>query len=128
MQYRAWYSRTYLGQVFVSVTIQGSDISALAERARRRAACRAAIARKSCRGKEGKSYEVRQRFVTSCRRPRRGSEAVAAAKAHEVLITYRDSLVQTSESDCAAVGCCTSCSATSLLKATVHLNYRLEAQ
>ena len=32
MQYRAWYNRTYLGQVFVSVTIlaQGLDKAALA--------------------------------------------------------------------------------------------------
>ena len=62
-------------------------------------------------------------FVTSCRRPRRGSDAVAAAKAHEVLSTYRDSLVLTSESDCAAVGCCTFCSATSLPKVTFYQNF-----
>ena len=70
-------------------------------------------------------------FVTSCRRPRRGSEAVAAAKAHEVLSTYRDSLVLTSESDCAAARCRT-CSATSLLLKVASLyiegGYQLAAE
>ena len=69
MQYRAWYSRTYLGQVFVSVTIlaQGLDLAALAVRERRRSACRAAIAREKLQGKSRSESRTRSGSVSSLR-------------------------------------------------------------
>ena len=81
MQYRAWYKRTYLGQVFVSVTIlaQGLDKAALATTgAPTLRVPRCHRAEKAAR--EGVKFVRGQAatFVTSCRRPRRGSEAVAA--------------------------------------------------
>ena len=66
MQYRAWYNRTYLGQVFVSVTIlaQGLDKAALATTgAPTLRVPRCHRAGKGCKGNPGKSYEAGVTFV-----------------------------------------------------------------